>query len=158
MPSGVNATLDTRSWRPVSGWPRGWPVCASHSRALLSELPETMRYPSGLNAMVSMGDVVSAILIVVIFFISALSSGRLLLHGLRLQDVERQTARRLASPGLARVAEPGDDAAVAPTAALPARLDKSAGALDFFFGDVVRRQRRRGPRAAAACAARSSPV
>ena len=28
----------------------GWPVSASHSRTVLSALPETMRLPSGLNA------------------------------------------------------------------------------------------------------------
>ena len=35
---------------PVSGAPIGWPVAASHSRTVLSQLPETMRLPSGLNA------------------------------------------------------------------------------------------------------------
>ena len=30
--------------------PMGWPVSASHSRTVLSSLPETMRVPSGLNA------------------------------------------------------------------------------------------------------------
>ena len=28
----------------------GWPVSASHTRTVLSPLPETMRVPSGLNA------------------------------------------------------------------------------------------------------------
>ena len=28
----------------------GWPVSASHSRTVLSALPETIRCPSGLNA------------------------------------------------------------------------------------------------------------
>ena len=50
MPSGLNATLDTVSVWPVSGSPTGWPVAASHSRTVLSELPEAMRVPSGLNA------------------------------------------------------------------------------------------------------------
>ena len=50
MPSGLNATLDTASVWPVSGSPIGWPVSASHSRTVLSPLPETMRWPSGLNA------------------------------------------------------------------------------------------------------------
>ena len=35
---------------PVSGWPTGWPVAASHTRTVLSALPETIRVPSGLNA------------------------------------------------------------------------------------------------------------
>ena len=35
---------------PVSGAPTGWPVSASHSRTVLSSLPEAMRFPSGLNA------------------------------------------------------------------------------------------------------------
>ena len=35
---------------PVSGAPTGWPVAASHTRTVLSRLPETMRSPSGLNA------------------------------------------------------------------------------------------------------------
>ena len=35
---------------PVSGWPTGWPVSASHSRTVSSSLPEAMRVPSGLNA------------------------------------------------------------------------------------------------------------
>ena len=30
--------------------PIGWPVSASHSRTVLSSLPETIRLPSGLNA------------------------------------------------------------------------------------------------------------
>ena len=30
--------------------PIGWPVAASHSRTVLSSLPEAMRLPSGLNA------------------------------------------------------------------------------------------------------------
>ena len=50
VPSGLNATLDTVSVWPVSGWPIGWPVSASHSRTVLSQLPEAMRLPSGLNA------------------------------------------------------------------------------------------------------------
>ena len=50
MPSGLNATLYTASVWPVSGWPTGWPVAASHSRTVLSALPEAMRLPSGLNA------------------------------------------------------------------------------------------------------------
>ena len=35
---------------PVIGWPIGWPVSASHTRTVLSSLPETIRLPSGLNA------------------------------------------------------------------------------------------------------------
>ena len=35
---------------PVRGWPMGWPVSASHTRTVLSSLPEAMRVPSGLNA------------------------------------------------------------------------------------------------------------
>ena len=50
MPSGLNATLDTASVWPVSGWPTGWPVAASHTRTVLSALPEAIRVPSGLNA------------------------------------------------------------------------------------------------------------
>ena len=50
LPSGLNATLDTVSVWPVSGCPIGWPVSASHTRTVLSSLPETMRLPSGLNA------------------------------------------------------------------------------------------------------------
>ena len=50
MPSGLNATLITAPVWPVSGAPIGWPVSASHSRTVLSSLPETMRVPSGLNA------------------------------------------------------------------------------------------------------------
>ena len=46
-PSGLNATLSTGSVWPVSGWPTGWPVSASHSRTVLSQLPETMRVPVG---------------------------------------------------------------------------------------------------------------
>ena len=97
VPSGLNATLDTASVWPVSGWPTGWPVSrvpqphgvvvtaggdpravgaerhadhrvrvagqrladrvgrcrASHSRTVLSSLPEAMRVPSGLNATLS---------------------------------------------------------------------------------------------------------
>ncbi len=36
VPSGLNATLYTASVWPVSGWPTGWPVSASHSRTVLS--------------------------------------------------------------------------------------------------------------------------
>ncbi len=43
MPSGLNATLSTASVWPVSGAPMGWPVSASHSRTVLSSLPEAMR-------------------------------------------------------------------------------------------------------------------
>ena len=32
------------------GWPIGWPVAASQSRAVLSELPVRTVLPSGLNA------------------------------------------------------------------------------------------------------------
>jgi hypothetical protein len=47
-PSGPTATLFTSC--PVSGWPTGWPVAASHGRTVWSLLPETIRLPSGLNA------------------------------------------------------------------------------------------------------------
>ena len=50
LPSGLNATLHTAPVWPVSGWPTGWPVAASHTRTVLSPLPVTMRLPSGLNA------------------------------------------------------------------------------------------------------------
>ena len=50
LPSGLNATLNTVSVCPVIGWPRGWPVSASHTRTVVSALPETMHVPSGLNA------------------------------------------------------------------------------------------------------------
>ena len=50
LPSGLNATLDTAAVWPLSGWPIGWPVSASHTFTVLSSLPETMRLPSGLNA------------------------------------------------------------------------------------------------------------
>ena len=36
---------------PVIGWPMGWPVVASQSRTVLSELPDAIRLPSGLNPM-----------------------------------------------------------------------------------------------------------
>ena len=49
-PSGLNATEETESPCPSSGWPIGAPVLASHSRSVLSPLPLTMRWPSGLNA------------------------------------------------------------------------------------------------------------
>ena len=60
---------------PVSGWPMGWPVSASHSRTVLSRLPEAIRLPSGLNATPELFDVASAILSVLIVFTSAVSSG-----------------------------------------------------------------------------------
>ena len=47
MPSGLNATLITASVWPVSGWPMGWPVSASHTRTVLSLLPEAMRCAVG---------------------------------------------------------------------------------------------------------------
>ena len=50
LPSGLNATLNTPPVWPVSGWPTGWPVSASHNRTVLSSLPEAIRVPSGLNA------------------------------------------------------------------------------------------------------------
>ena len=40
----------TGSVWPVSGAPMGCPVAASHTRTVRSQLPETMRVPSGLNA------------------------------------------------------------------------------------------------------------
>ena len=56
-PSGLNATLYTVSVWPVSGWPMGFPVSASHSRTVLSALPEAMRRPSGLTATLSTASV-----------------------------------------------------------------------------------------------------
>ena len=48
MPSGLNATLLTGpSWLSFPIW---CPVAASHSRTVLSLLPEAIRVPSGLNA------------------------------------------------------------------------------------------------------------
>ena len=49
LPSGLNATAQTRPGC-VRGWPRGWPVAASQSRAVLSSLPVITVLPSGLNA------------------------------------------------------------------------------------------------------------
>ena len=45
-PPGLNATLITKLV-PVIGWPTGWPVSTSHSRAKVSMLSEAMRLPSG---------------------------------------------------------------------------------------------------------------
>ena len=42
----------------------GWPVAASHSRTVLSSLPEAIRVPSGLNATLDTDAGVSMILIV----------------------------------------------------------------------------------------------
>ena len=50
VPSGLNATLLTRSGVAVEGCADRWPVSASHTLTVLSSLPETMRLPSGLNA------------------------------------------------------------------------------------------------------------
>ena len=50
LPSGLNAALFTPASWPLSGAPIGWPVAASHSRAVLSSDAVTMRLPSGLNA------------------------------------------------------------------------------------------------------------
>ena len=47
LPSGLNATLITASVWPVIGWPMGWPVSASHSRTVLSSLPEAIRCRRG---------------------------------------------------------------------------------------------------------------
>ena len=49
-PSGLNATLFTRSVCPVSGCADGWPVSAFHNRTVSSQLAEASRCPSGLNA------------------------------------------------------------------------------------------------------------
>ena len=48
----VGAKRHTRHGARVAGQRRaeGWPVSASHTRTVLSRLPETMRLPSGLNA------------------------------------------------------------------------------------------------------------
>ena len=48
----VRAERHGRRPRPDASWgrPRGWPVAASHSRAVLSELPVSTVLPSGLNA------------------------------------------------------------------------------------------------------------
>ena len=43
-------TLHTLFVWPVSGRPIGWPVSAFHTRAVPSAVPETIRFPSGLNA------------------------------------------------------------------------------------------------------------
>ena len=50
VPSGLQATLLTKSECPVRGSPMACPLCASQSRRVLSSLPETMRVPSGLQA------------------------------------------------------------------------------------------------------------
>ena len=49
-PSGLNATPLTQPVWPVSGWPTGWPVSASHSRTVPSALALASSVPSGLNA------------------------------------------------------------------------------------------------------------
>ena len=50
VPVGAERHTGHRPVWPVSGAPIGWPVSASHSRTVLSQLPEAMRCPSGLNA------------------------------------------------------------------------------------------------------------
>ena len=50
VPSGLKATLFTRSRCPFIDAPMGLPLLASQSRNVLSELPETMRVPSALKA------------------------------------------------------------------------------------------------------------
>ena len=47
---GAERHADTASVWPVSGWPTGWPVAASHTRTVASPPPEAIRVPSGLNA------------------------------------------------------------------------------------------------------------
>ena len=49
FPSGLNAT-DPKFPECSGIWPRGWPVAGSHSRAVLSRLPVTTVFPSGLKA------------------------------------------------------------------------------------------------------------
>jgi hypothetical protein len=52
LPSGLNAALFTADVWPVSGSPICLPLSASHtshSRAVVSKDPVTMRLPSGLN-------------------------------------------------------------------------------------------------------------
>ena len=49
LPSGLNAADLTESGC-ARGWPMGWPVAASHSRAVLSPPPVRMVLPSGLKA------------------------------------------------------------------------------------------------------------
>ena len=49
LPSELNVTLDTGSVVVIGG-PIGFPVPASHCRTVLSQLPETIRDPSELNA------------------------------------------------------------------------------------------------------------
>ena len=56
-PSGLNATPNTRSVCPVSGWPIGWPVSAFHNRTVSSQLAEASRCPSGLNATLNTASV-----------------------------------------------------------------------------------------------------
>src|SRR5437763_614887 len=53
LPSGLNATLDTKSVWPVRGGPRDvavWGLLMSHSRTVRSKLAEARVLPSGLNA------------------------------------------------------------------------------------------------------------
>ena len=57
MPSGLNATLDTVVRVAAAAAPTGWPVAASHTRTVLSSLPEAIRVPSGLNATLDTSDV-----------------------------------------------------------------------------------------------------
>ena len=45
--SGLNAALSTNSVWPVSGWPIGLPVAASHSLAVLSQDAVTMTSAAG---------------------------------------------------------------------------------------------------------------
>ena len=49
MPSGLNATLVTALVCPLSV-SISWPVAASHTFTVRSELAEASRLPSGLNA------------------------------------------------------------------------------------------------------------
>ena len=49
-PVGLKATLTTGFPCPSSGAPSGWLLCESHKRRVWSQLPETMRLPSGLKA------------------------------------------------------------------------------------------------------------
>ena len=50
LPSGLNATANTESVRPVSGLPSWRCVATSHNRIVPSALPDASVLPSGLNA------------------------------------------------------------------------------------------------------------
>ena len=81
---GLNATLSDRSGVPLES-EDSWPVSASHTFAVLSQLPVTIRVPSGLNAT--------------------------LLHPARVPLEGEEILARLGVPHLRRfVPTPGDDA------------------------------------------------